>query len=125
MKKKLHRNTKDGILFGVCAGLGDYLNVDVAFIRVISGRALAIFGALAAAGTVDAFGMNPVALRRHSFSHASAVSHACSCPACARPRSAIAALSMSAPAKREDRLSTDDDALSDSSVRVPCIALRS
>ena len=86
---------------------------------------LAIFGALAAAGTVDAFGMNPVALRRHSFSHASAVSHACSCSACARSRSAIAALSMSAPAKREDRLSTDDDALSDSSVRVPCIALRS
>ena len=75
---------------------------------------LAIFGALAAAGTVDAFGMNPVALRRHSFGHASAVSHACSCSACARSRSAIAALSMSAPAKRDDRLSTDDDAPSDS-----------
>ena len=35
MKKRLYKNTKDGILFGVCAGLGDYLNIDVAIIRII------------------------------------------------------------------------------------------
>jgi len=35
MRKKLYRNTKEGILFGVCAGLSDYLNIDPAFIRII------------------------------------------------------------------------------------------
>ncbi|MAQ48084.1 MAG: PspC domain-containing protein [Flavobacteriales bacterium] len=35
MKKKLYRNTKEGMIFGVCAGLGDYLNIDAAFIRII------------------------------------------------------------------------------------------
>ena len=44
MKKKLRRNTKDGILFGVCAGLGDYLNVDVAFIRVIWALTIICYG---------------------------------------------------------------------------------
>ena len=33
--KKLYRNTKDGILFGVCAGLADYFKIDPAFIRII------------------------------------------------------------------------------------------
>ncbi len=35
MKKKLHRNTKDGMMFGVCSGLSDYFNIDPAFIRII------------------------------------------------------------------------------------------
>ena len=34
MKKRLYRNSKEGVLFGVCAGLGDYLNIDPVFIRI-------------------------------------------------------------------------------------------
>ena len=44
MRKKLHRNTKDGIMFGVCAGLGDYLNIDAAFIRVIWALTIICYG---------------------------------------------------------------------------------
>jgi len=35
MKRRLYRNKKDGVLFGVCAGLGDYFNIDPVFIRII------------------------------------------------------------------------------------------
>jgi phage shock protein PspC (stress-responsive transcriptional regulator) len=35
MTKKLHRNMSNSKLFGVCAGLADYLEVDVTIIRVI------------------------------------------------------------------------------------------
>ena len=34
MKKRLYRNKRDGILGGVCAGLGDYLGIDPIFIRI-------------------------------------------------------------------------------------------
>lgn len=33
--KKLFRSEKDRVLAGVCAGLAEYLNIDVAVIRVI------------------------------------------------------------------------------------------
>jgi phage shock protein C len=33
--KKLYRIPSDGMLGGVCAGLGDYLNIDVTIVRLI------------------------------------------------------------------------------------------
>ncbi|PIR75466.1 MAG: PspC domain-containing protein [Candidatus Magasanikbacteria bacterium CG_4_9_14_0_2_um_filter_42_11] len=33
--KKLYRNTKKGILFGILAGIGDYVNLDPTVIRII------------------------------------------------------------------------------------------
>jgi len=33
--KKLYRSPRDGVLFGICAGLGHYLDVDVVFVRLI------------------------------------------------------------------------------------------
>ena len=44
MKKKLYRNTKEGVLFGVCAGLSDYLNIYAAFIRIIWVLAVICYG---------------------------------------------------------------------------------
>ena len=44
MKKKLYRNTKEGILFGVCAGLSDYLNIDASFIRIIWALTVIYYG---------------------------------------------------------------------------------
>ena len=35
MKKRLYRKPKEGILFGVCAGIGDYFNIDPVIIRII------------------------------------------------------------------------------------------
>ncbi|MBQ8358689.1 MAG: PspC domain-containing protein [Oscillospiraceae bacterium] len=35
MEKKLYRNKKDEKIAGVCAGIADYLNVDVTIIRLI------------------------------------------------------------------------------------------
>ena len=32
--KRLYRNRKEGMLGGVCAGLGDYLNIDPVIIRL-------------------------------------------------------------------------------------------
>jgi phage shock protein C len=40
--KKLYKNKAEGKLFGVCAGLADYFNVDVVLIRVL--WVLAVFG---------------------------------------------------------------------------------
>lgn len=34
-KKKLYRDTENGKIFGVCAGLADYFDVDVTIVRVI------------------------------------------------------------------------------------------
>jgi phage shock protein PspC (stress-responsive transcriptional regulator) len=34
--KRLTRNTEDGILGGVCAGLADYLGVDVTLLRLLT-----------------------------------------------------------------------------------------
>lgn len=33
--RKLYRSPKDAIVFGICAGLGDYLQVDPVFVRLI------------------------------------------------------------------------------------------
>ena len=35
MKKRLYRDPKEGVFFGVCAGLGEYFNIDPVFIRII------------------------------------------------------------------------------------------
>lgn len=32
--KRLYRNRKEGMLGGVCAGIGDYLNIDPVIIRL-------------------------------------------------------------------------------------------
>ena len=34
MKKRLYRNKKNGVVFGVCEGIGDYLNIDPVLIRI-------------------------------------------------------------------------------------------
>ena len=34
-KKRLSKNTKDGILFGVCAGLGKYFGIDSNLVRIV------------------------------------------------------------------------------------------
>lgn len=36
MQKKLYRSPTDKILGGICGGLGEYLNVDPVFVRVIT-----------------------------------------------------------------------------------------
>ncbi len=36
MEKKLCKSTKNGKLFGVCAGIAEYFNVDVTVIRLIT-----------------------------------------------------------------------------------------
>lgn len=33
--KKLYRNPKDALIFGVCSGLAHFLSVDVVFVRLI------------------------------------------------------------------------------------------
>ncbi|HUO75844.1 MAG TPA: PspC domain-containing protein [Candidatus Paceibacterota bacterium] len=33
--KKLYRSPRDGMLFGICAGLAHYLDIDVVFVRLI------------------------------------------------------------------------------------------
>lgn len=37
MDKKLYRSEKDKMLFGVCGGLGEYLNVDPTIVRLVWG----------------------------------------------------------------------------------------
>ena len=44
MKKRLYRNPKEGVLFGVCAGLGQYCNIDPVFIRIIWLLTLVTYG---------------------------------------------------------------------------------
>jgi len=44
MKKRLYRNTKEGMIFGVCSGLADYLNIDPSFIRIIWALTIICFG---------------------------------------------------------------------------------
>ena len=34
MRKRLYRNKKNGIVFGVCEGIGDYLNIDPVLIQL-------------------------------------------------------------------------------------------
>lgn len=54
MEKKLERNTLDGALAGVCAGLGDYMEIDKTWIRVafvvsifLSGYGIGLLGPVA------------------------------------------------------------------------------
>ena len=44
MKKRLYRNTKEGMIFGVCSGLADYLNIDPSFIRITWALTIICFG---------------------------------------------------------------------------------
>jgi len=44
MNKRLYRNKKKGVLFGVCQGLGDYFNIDPVFIRIIWLLTLVYYG---------------------------------------------------------------------------------
>ncbi|MDR1805679.1 MAG: PspC domain-containing protein [Clostridium sp.] len=44
MQKKLYRNTKEKMLSGVCAGLADYLNVDVTIVRLVVTMLSIFFG---------------------------------------------------------------------------------
>ena len=44
MKKRLYRDKERGILFGVCHGLGDYLNIDPVFIRIVWVLTLIYYG---------------------------------------------------------------------------------
>ena len=46
MYRKLHRNKRDGRLGGVCAGLGDYFDIDPVIIRLLFLLALFLGGGL-------------------------------------------------------------------------------
>jgi phage shock protein PspC (stress-responsive transcriptional regulator) len=46
MQKKLYRNTNNKMLSGVCAGLADYLNVDVTIVRLIVVAVSVFLGAI-------------------------------------------------------------------------------
>lgn len=43
--KKLYRSSKDKIIFGVCGGLGEYLNVDPTIVRLLWALATFVWGA--------------------------------------------------------------------------------
>ncbi len=49
-KDRLHRNTTDGWIGGVCEGLGEYFDIDPTWLRLI-----AVFGLLAGAATGVAY----------------------------------------------------------------------
>jgi phage shock protein PspC (stress-responsive transcriptional regulator) len=36
MEKKLHRKNEGKMVFGVCAGLAEYMNVDVTIVRIVT-----------------------------------------------------------------------------------------
>ena len=55
MKKRLYRNKKEGILFGVCHGLGDYFNIDPVFIRIAWILTLTCYGTGAVAYLLACF----------------------------------------------------------------------
>ena len=44
MKKKIYRNSKQGVLFGVCEGLGEYFKMDPTFIRIAWTLAFICYG---------------------------------------------------------------------------------
>lgn len=41
---KITRDTREGKLGGVCAGLSDYLKVDVTILRIIAGVSILLYG---------------------------------------------------------------------------------
>ena len=44
--KKLHRNKKDGKIAGICAGIGDYFDIDPVIVRLLFLLALFLGGGL-------------------------------------------------------------------------------
>ncbi|MDR1409843.1 MAG: PspC domain-containing protein [Oscillospiraceae bacterium] len=46
MQKKLYRNVNNKMLSGVCAGLADYLNVDVTLVRLVVAALVIFVGAV-------------------------------------------------------------------------------
>ncbi|HLV49700.1 MAG TPA: PspC domain-containing protein [Erysipelothrix sp.] len=42
--RKLYRDTKEGIVAGVCAGLSEYFKIDVTLIRVVVGVLSIVYG---------------------------------------------------------------------------------
>lgn len=35
MKKRIYRNSEQGVFLGICEGMGDYFNIDPVIIRII------------------------------------------------------------------------------------------
>ncbi len=44
MIKRLYRNQKKGIIFGICEGIGEYFNLDPVFIRISLLLSLVFYG---------------------------------------------------------------------------------
>ena len=44
--KRLHRNKKDGKIAGICAGIGDYFDIDPVIVRLLFLLALFLGGGL-------------------------------------------------------------------------------
>ncbi|MBE37259.1 MAG: PspC domain-containing protein [Flavobacteriales bacterium] len=55
MKKRLYRNKKNGVVFGVCEGIGDYLNIDPVLIRIAWILTLVCYGTGAVAYLLACF----------------------------------------------------------------------
>ena len=55
MKKRLYRNKKNGVVFGVCEGVGDYLNIDPVLIRIAWIATLVCYGTGAVAYLLACF----------------------------------------------------------------------
>ena len=55
MRKRLYRNKKNGIAFGVCEGIGDYLNIDPVLIRIAWVLTLVCYGTGAVAYLLACF----------------------------------------------------------------------
>ena len=55
MKKRLYRNKKNGVVFGVCECIGDYLNIDPVLIRIAWILTLVCYGTGAVAYLLACF----------------------------------------------------------------------
>lgn len=48
MRKRLYRSTTDKMIFGICAGVADYFDIDVSIVRIVWGvLAFTFFGFVA------------------------------------------------------------------------------
>lgn len=48
MRKRLYRSTTDKMIFGICAGVADYFDIDVSIVRIVWGMlAFTFFGFVA------------------------------------------------------------------------------
>ncbi|MDR1905764.1 MAG: PspC domain-containing protein [Clostridiales bacterium] len=43
-EKKLYKNSKNKKIFGVCAGIAEYFNIDVTLVRILCIAAVCTFG---------------------------------------------------------------------------------